>query len=333
MEYIWFGIILVSFLAYVVLDGYDLGAGTLTLFQRNRHTRHEMLEEVGNVWDGNETWLVMVGVSLWAGFPLAFGVLLPHLYLPLIVMLFGLIVRGFSIELISQRDGKVGEGWYRAFGIGSLVAAFAQGFALGSLSTAVSYEGTSYSGGAFDAFSWFSVLTGVGVVVLYVTLGYAYLFLRGTGDRGALWRQGRRGVLATGVLAVVALALVGLTPAGIYFSTPVRSFGFAGVMLFAVGGLAIAYIAFREKPTHDQALRPLLGMSLATVAVVVAFLITHAPDIVPGLTIQEAAAPSSTYDFLLVGIGLNIPLLAYYTWFAQRTLGRRRTAAVLGKEA
>jgi len=98
----WFVLILVCLLLYVVLDGYDLGIGIASLFERDGHYRHEMLELVAQAWDGNETWLVLLGVGLWAGFPLAFGTILPHAYLPLIVMLFAIIVRGVSVEMASQ---------------------------------------------------------------------------------------------------------------------------------------------------------------------------------------------------------------------------------------
>src|SRR5260370_15069200 len=114
MTFIWFVLILLCVLMYVVLDGYDLGIGIATLFERDARRRHEMLELVAVAWDGNETWLVLAGVALWAGFPLAFGTILPHAFLPLIVMLFALIVRGVSVEMASQRPPA--PGWDRAFG-------------------------------------------------------------------------------------------------------------------------------------------------------------------------------------------------------------------------
>src|SRR5918992_1290448 len=120
MTTIWFLLALMCLLMYVTLDGYDLGIGVATLLERDARYRHEMLEQVAQAWDGNETWLVLLGVSLWAGFPLAFGTILPHAYLPLIVMLFALIVRGVSVELASQTHPA--PRWAKAFGIASLVA-------------------------------------------------------------------------------------------------------------------------------------------------------------------------------------------------------------------
>ena len=106
MPIIWFGEVLLCLAMYVVLDGYDLGIGVATLAERDWRHRHEMLEQVAQAWDGNETWLVLLGVSLWAGLPLAFGTILPHAYLGLIVMLFSLIVRGISVEMASRALGE-----------------------------------------------------------------------------------------------------------------------------------------------------------------------------------------------------------------------------------
>src|SRR5260370_14637643 len=116
-----------------------------------------MLELVAVAWDGNETWLVLAGVALWAGFPLAFGTILPHAFLPLIVMLFALIVRGVSVEMVSQRPSA--PGWERAFGIGSLVAALAQGVVASTLAAPLTIIGGPYSRSAFRAVAWDSGLT------------------------------------------------------------------------------------------------------------------------------------------------------------------------------
>src|SRR6266540_4222227 len=131
MAVVWCALVLLCLLMYVLLDGYDLGIGIGMLFEREARRRREMLEQVAQAWDGNETWLVLLGVGLWAGFPLAFGTILPHAYLPFIVVLFALIVRGVSVEMASQTSPA--PKWERAFGIASLVAAMAQGVVVGTL--------------------------------------------------------------------------------------------------------------------------------------------------------------------------------------------------------
>src|ERR1700749_184476 len=125
MLFFWLLIIVLALLTYVILDGFDLGIGVLTLFQRDA-ARRRMIEVVGNVWDGNESWLILLAMGLWGGMPDAYATALPALYLPLLVMIFALIFRGFAVELTLQR-GVSDRTWARLFGIGSRVAAFPPG--------------------------------------------------------------------------------------------------------------------------------------------------------------------------------------------------------------
>src|SRR6201998_1189874 len=117
---------------YVLLDGFDLGVGTLLLAQHDEELRDRMVDAIMPTWDGNETWLIMAGVSLLAAFPIAYGVLLPAVYLPLIAMLLALGLRGVSFEFRYQAD-RDRPLWDRLFGLGSIVAALAQGLFLGGL--------------------------------------------------------------------------------------------------------------------------------------------------------------------------------------------------------
>src|ERR1700761_4321690 len=126
MQFFLMIVVVFALLTYVLLDGYDLGIGVLTLFQPDAARRRQMLEVVGNVWDGNESWLILLAMGLWGGMPDAFATALPGLYLPLLVMIFALIFRGFAVEMTLQR-GVGDRTWTRLFGIGSFVAAFAQG--------------------------------------------------------------------------------------------------------------------------------------------------------------------------------------------------------------
>src|ERR1700722_2922694 len=119
-------VIVFALLAYVVLDGYDLGIGVLTLFQPDPARRRQMVEVVGNVWDGNETWILLVAMGLWGGFPDAYATALPGLYLPLVVMLFALIFRGFSVEMTLHRAAS-DRTWTRLFALRSVVPALAHG--------------------------------------------------------------------------------------------------------------------------------------------------------------------------------------------------------------
>ncbi|MFI7067201.1 cytochrome d ubiquinol oxidase subunit II [Kribbella sp. NPDC050124] len=308
MATIWFLLILLCVVMYVVLDGYDLGIGIASLIEPDASCRHEMLEQVAQAWDGNETWLVLLGVSLWAGFPAAFGVMLPHAYVPVIVMLFGLIVRGVSVEMASQTHPA--PRWERAFGAASLVAALAQGVAVATLTADLTV------GSAFGGIGWFSGLSAVTVVCGYLALGYAYMKWKATGELRV--RAGRRGTVSAGlasVLLVACLLAVGGTATPLRLDSPARSIAFAGLLLFAAGGMVTSLLTLRSASPYDGI--PLAGLVTAVVALVIALVVARYPVLAsPDLTLTNTAAPSGTLAFLAVGVGLNVPLILFYNWFA-----------------
>jgi len=198
---IWFLIIGLFLMFYVVLDGFDLGVGILSMFVKEEARRGVMMNSLGTVWDANETWIVIVGGTLFGAFPLAFGVVFHALYIPMLLMLFGLIFRGVAFEFrhLAQRESI----WEWAFGFGSLVAAGAQGLALGGLLQGPTVEQGRFTGGTFDWLTPFSLLTTGGVLVGYTLLGTTYLMIRMHGmleDR--LYRLAR--YLAVAMLAVAA---------------------------------------------------------------------------------------------------------------------------------
>lgn len=317
MATIWFLLVLLCLLMYVVLDGYDLGIGIATLAEPDPSHRHEMLEQVAQAWDGNETWLVLLGVSLWAGFPVAFGAILPHAYLPVVVMLFALIVRGVSVEMASQAHPA--PRWEKAFGVASLTAALAQGVAVATLTAQLTVLHGAFSGSPFGAISWFSALAAVTVTCGYLTLGYAYLKWKATGELRA--RAGHRGTVSAvlaSTLALACLVAVASTATPLNLHGPVRVIAFAGLLLFAVVGVALSLITLRPASRYDG--MPLGGLVTAVVALVIALVVARYPALAsPELTVGNAAAPAGTLAFLAVGIGLNVPLILFYNWFAHHT--------------
>ena len=175
MLFFWMIVIVFALLLYVVLDGYDLGIGVLTLFQPDAARRRQMVEVVGNVWDGNETWILLVAMGLWGGFPDAYATALPGLYIPLVVMIFGLIFRGFSVEMTLHRAAS-DRTWTRLFGVGSLVAAFAQGVLFGGLLCGITVHDQRFAGATWDFFGHgYGVLTGLATVALFSLAGAAML--------------------------------------------------------------------------------------------------------------------------------------------------------------
>jgi cytochrome d ubiquinol oxidase subunit II len=314
MAEVWFALVLLCLLMYVSLDGYDLGIGVATLFERDRRRRHELLEQVAQAWDGNETWLVLLAVSLWAGFPLAFGTILPHAYLPLIVVLFSLIVRGVSIEMASQAHPAAR--WERAFGIASLTASLAQGIVLGTLTEPLTMVDGAFSGSPFGAIGWFSVLTAVTVTCIYLALGYGYLKWKATGElRGMAGRRGAVSAALASALGVACLVAVNRTAAPLNLDSGWRAIGFAGLLLIAAVGMVLALVTLRPASRYDAL--PIAGLVTATVAVVLAVVVARYPVLAPpALTVADTVAPSATMVFLAVGIGLNVPLILFYNWFS-----------------
>jgi cytochrome d ubiquinol oxidase subunit II len=124
---------------YVLLDGFDLGVGILLLFETDEQNRDHMIDSITPTWDGNETWLIMAGVTLLAGFPIAYGILMPALYVPLIIMLLALGLRGVTFEFRVQIK-RLQRRWDIVFGIGSVLAAAMQGIVLGALIQGISVQ-------------------------------------------------------------------------------------------------------------------------------------------------------------------------------------------------
>jgi len=315
LPFIWAGLIAFAVLAYVVLDGFDLGIGILFPLFRERRDRDVMTNSVAPVWDGNETWLVLGGGGLLAVFPLAYATIFPALYMPIIAMLLGLVFRGVAFEF-RWRTRRASGWWDRGFAFGSTIAAIAQGIALGALVQGIRIEGRAYAGGWWDWLTPFSVLTGIAVVIGYGLLGATWLNLKTTGD---LQQRAKRIAMVAGVATLALIGAVSLwTPFldSIYFS---RWFGFPTAIFSAVVPvlLAIAAFALWHGLTHDKHLQPFLAALALFVLSFIGIGISFYPYIVPGaLTIEQAAAPDSSLAFLLVGAVVLVPVILAYTAYA-----------------
>ncbi|AJP72592.1 cytochrome d ubiquinol oxidase subunit II [Sphingomonas hengshuiensis] len=311
---IWAFLIAFAVFAYVVMDGFDLGIGILFPTLRGEE-RDRAMNSIAPLWDGNETWLVLGGGGLFAAFPLAYAVLMPALYPLIIAMLLGLVFRGVAFEF-RWRDPGHRRWWDVAFTAGSLVAALAQGIALGAILQGVKIAGRAYAGGWLDWLSPFSLLTGVSLVAGYALLGACWLIWRTEGEGQAHARRlaGRFGVITLAAIGLVSLAT--LTLDADYVS---RWFAYPDIVFTAAVPLLVAVLAFafwRALVRKSDVLPFLLALGL--------FLLSFAglgislyPDIVPpGLTILDAAAPAVSQRFMLVGAGVLIPVILAYTGWA-----------------
>ena len=178
---VWAFIIAFAVFVYVVMDGFDLGLGILFPLFPEKRDRDVIMNSVAPVWDGNETWLVLGGGGLMAAFPLAYAVLMPALYTPMIAMLLGLVFRGVAFEF-RWRTTKERNRWDTAFFGGSLLATLAQGIALGAILQGIHVSGRQYAGGWWDWLTPFSILTGVALVIGYALLGATWLVMKTEGE-------------------------------------------------------------------------------------------------------------------------------------------------------
>jgi len=312
---IWAFIIAFAVFVYVVMDGFDLGLGLLFPLFPQKAERDTIMNSVAPVWDGNETWLVLGGGGLMAAFPLAYAVIIPAIYTPIIAMLIGLIFRGVAFEFRwrVQRERNL---WDAAFTGGSWLAALAQGIALGAILQGVHVEGRQYAGGWWDWLTPFSILTGFAVVVGYALLGATWLVLKTEGElRDKAYRLSWYLLFAMlGVIVAVSLATPFLS---IHYAE--RWFTWPNIVLTAPVPVAVACVSalLLRSLIDRQDSRPFF-LTLALVALSYAGLgISMYPYIVPqSITITQAAAPRNSQVFMLVGVAILIPLILGYTGWA-----------------
>jgi cytochrome d ubiquinol oxidase subunit II len=312
---IWAGLIAFSVLAYVILDGFDLGIGILFPLFPGADERDQTINSVAPVWDGNETWLVLGGGGLMAVFPLAYATILPALYIPIVLMLLGLIFRGVAFEF-RFRTSRWKPVWDWGFFLGSSLAALMQGIALGALVQGIRIENRTYAGGWWDWLSAFSITTGIGVAIGYALLGATWLNLKTTGP---VQEKARRfamlaGLATLGLIGVVSLWTPFLDPAYFerWFGWPTALFS-ALVPLLVVGCAVALWWGLR---TAAQLLPFLAALGLFVLSFT-GIGISFYPYIVPGaLTIAEAAAPEASLSFLLIGAAFLVPIILAYTAYA-----------------
>ncbi len=313
---IWGFLIATAVLLYVLLDGFDLGVGILFPFAPSDQCRDRMINSIAPFWDGNETWLVLGGGGLFAAFPLAYAVLLPAFYMPLIMMLLGLIMRGVAFEFRYKADITHRGVWDYVFHFGSLIAAFSQGIVLGTFVQGVQVTERNFSGGPFDWATGFSLMTGIALVFGYALLGSTWLIMK-TEDITLAWaRKVAAYVLAFVVIfmGLVSLIMPLLNPAikDFWFSRP-NFYYLIPIPLFTIGLFALLW---RDLHHAVREYRPFL-ISLAIFLLgYIGLGISIFPWIVPfHFTLWQAAASTPGLSLLLIGIAITLPLILAYTGY------------------
>ena len=295
---LWAFIIAFAVFFYVVMDGFDLGLGILFPLFPKKADRDVIMNSVAPVWDGNETWLILGGGGLMAAFPLAYAVLMPALYTPIIAMLLGLVFRGV------------------AFAGGSLLATLAQGIALGAILQGIRVEGRHYAGGWWDWLTPFTMLTGVALVIGYALLGSTWLILK---TEGELRERAYRLSWALLLAMLGAIGAVSIATPFLNVQYTQRWFAWPGIILTAPVPVAVAAVAallsrsLANKYDHQP-----FFLSLGLFALSYAGLgISMYPYIVPqSITIWQAASPENSQLFMLFGVAIMIPLILGYTAWA-----------------
>jgi cytochrome d ubiquinol oxidase subunit II len=300
---------------YVMLDGFDLGVGVLLLAQREQQVRNRMVDAIAPTWDGNETWLIMAGLTLLAGFPRAYGIVVPAFYIPIVLMVLALGLRGVSFEFRHNSD-RSRRRWDFVFAGGSLVAALAQGLVVGGLLQGVDTDLDSFGGSPLDTFRPFCVLAGVAVVAGYATLGVGWLRLKGDDATRAFARRHQRWLpLAFLGLVIIAGLIAASIQPNLTASWQHHRIALSLCLLAFTGcALGIAWFAGREDADDRIGFALALAMILSGVA---ALGLSFFPHVVPfRLTLWQAASGASTQEFLLIGALVTTPVVLTYSAFA-----------------
>jgi cytochrome bd ubiquinol oxidase subunit II len=313
---LWFIIIGFALMMYVVMDGFDLGIGILFPFVRAREDRDTMVNSVAPVWDGNETWLVFGGAALFASFSLAYAVILSALYLPLVLMLLGLIWRGVAFEFRFKAQDAQRLFWDKAFAWGSYIAGFSQGVSLGAIINGFKVVNGAYAGGVFDWLTPFSLFTGVGVLIAYALLGSTWLVMK---TEGVLQQRMRELARRIAVALLLAMAIVSVWTPLTHAQVAARWFVLPNLVFFSPVPILVllASLGLQRTLMRDTHAAPFL-LALALVFLGYSGLVISIwPQIVPPqISIWQAASPPESMGFTLVGALFVIPFILVYTSWA-----------------
>ncbi len=311
---VWFGILALFLFLYVMLDGFDLGVGILSLTASNEERRGILMTSLSNIWDANETWLVLMGGGLFGAFPLAYATILNALYIPILLMVFGFIFRGVAFEFREQAKRKLF--WNFAFGAGSFLAALGQGFALGGVLKAIKVDQTGhFIGTTWDWLSWQTVLVALTLIQGYVLIGSTYLVWKTTGE---LQQTHYKTAKIAAVTTLIGAILITIGTPIFYDYARERLFHRPQVYVFAVipvlGVLLISLLIRSLFRKEERA--PFIWTILLFMLTFIGLAMVVFPYIIPTeITIYEAAADPSALVFMIIFIGALIPVMLFYNLY------------------
>ncbi len=314
---IWGGIIAFGVIMYVLLGGFDIGIGILSIFFREESERDLLVSTILPVWDGNQTWLVFGGAALYGAFPLAFSTLLPMLYIPIFIMVISLLFRGISFEF-RLKAIKTKKLWDACFFLGSVLAAAMQGMVLGAFVQGVAPDSHDPTQIIFHWFNPFSFMCALGLICGYVLLGVDYLIIK---TQGPL--QEKCFFIAKKMQYLIVAGFIVVSVWSPFLDTTIWQRWFNPIYMPFLAILPLLALVFFM--THRWALQNkkehlpfwcVIGMFLMCYF---GLIISIYPYIVPRqITYVAAAADHSSLIFMLVGACVMLPPLLLYTWHAYK---------------
>jgi cytochrome d ubiquinol oxidase subunit II len=316
-----FGIIIATAIfLYVLLDGFDLGIGIIFPFAPSDKCRDRMMNSIAPFWDGNETWLVLGGGGLFAAFPLAYAVLMPAFYMPIIIMLLGLIMRGVAFEFRFKAAGKSRYFWDLVFHFGSLAATFFQGTILGAFVQGIKVDGTNFSGSPFDWVSSFSIITGVALIFGYALLGSTWLIMKSE-DITQQWSR----KVASYVLGFVAIFMALVSIIMPFLNAGIRSFwfdtpNFYYLLPIPLLTIILFFVLWFDIHQKKREYRPFFISIIIFLTGYFGIAISLYPWIIPfKYNIWDAAASAEGLSLLLLGVAPLLPVILGYTAYCYYT--------------
>ena len=311
---IWYALIATAIFLYILLDGFDLGVGILFPFAPTDQCRDRMMNSVAPFWDGNETWLVLGGGGLFAAFPLAYAILMPAFYIPIILMLLGLIFRGVAFEFRFKASESSRRIWDYSFHLGSLVATFMQGMVLGTFVHGVTVDGRNFAGGPLDWLNGFSIMTGLALVTGYSLLGATWTIMKTEDETQAWARQCARYLM---LFVALFMGLVSLTMPlmnsdikELWFSLP----NFYFLQPMPVLSVVFFVMLWRDLSKGEREYRPFLLTLGIFLMNYIGLGVSTWPWLVPfRVSLWDAAAAPESQSLLLVGTAVLLPIVLAYT--------------------
>ena len=310
-----------SLLLYVILDGFDLGVGLLLPLASDSE-KDTMIASIGPFWDANETWIVLgVGILLIA-FPKAHGIVLTALYIPVTLMLFGLILRGVAFDFRVKAGDRRKQLWNRAFFVGSLTASMSQGWMLGAYITGLEENATSQT---------FAALIALSLPALYVMLGAGWLLIKTEGllfDKAVRWARLALPVMGLAlVLVSIATPMVSQDIADRWFSLP-SAIGLIPIPVSCFVAFLILHVVLRKPEVLRSGYHWIVYTAITLICLMAALGLAYSiyPYIIIGrMDLYEAAAATNSLQFVFYGVVVTLPVILLYSAFVFRVFRGKAT--------